>query len=90
KLPGGDITWSPRDKSGPFTDHIDVPQDALDAGSHHGATFYQLSDFHAALKGATKPLIDAEDGYRSVVIGAAAQESIATGLPVTIAFADEN
>ncbi|MGB3470693.1 MAG: Gfo/Idh/MocA family oxidoreductase, partial [Erythrobacter sp.] len=42
KLPGGDITWSPRDKSGPFTDHIDVPQDALDAGSHHGATFYQL------------------------------------------------
>jgi len=90
KLPGGNVTWSPRDKSGPVIQHIDVPQDALDAGSHHGATFYQLSDFHAALEGGTKPLIDAEDGYRSVVIGAAAQESMATGLPVSINFEGKN
>ncbi|MEM8726878.1 MAG: Gfo/Idh/MocA family oxidoreductase [Pseudomonadota bacterium] len=89
KLPAGEVTWSPRDKSGPFVDTVETPQDALEAGSHHGATYFQLRDFHAALTGGTPPLIDARDGYRSVVMGAAAQQSIATGLPVDIHFADE-
>ncbi|MEO0463188.1 MAG: Gfo/Idh/MocA family oxidoreductase [Pseudomonadota bacterium] len=88
KLPGGSVTWSPRDKSGPVSQHIAVPQDALEAGSHHGATYYQLHDFHNALTQGTPALIDARDGYRSVVMGAAAQQSIATGQPVDIHFED--
>jgi predicted dehydrogenase len=90
KLPLGEVTWSPRDKAGPMVETVETPQDALDAGSHHGATFYQLRDFHAALVDGTPPLITARDGYRSVVIGAAAQQSIATGLPVDLHFHDEN
>ncbi len=89
KLPGGYVTWSPRDKSGPFVGHVSTPAEALAAGDHHGATFYQQSDFHSALVHGTKPLISARDGYRSVVMGAAAQQSIATGLPVDIRFEDE-
>ncbi|MCK0127382.1 Gfo/Idh/MocA family oxidoreductase [Erythrobacter sp. F6033] len=90
KLPIGEVTWSPRDKSGPFVSHIETPSDALAAGDHHGATFFQQRDFHDALINGTKPLIDAQDGYRSVVIGAAAQQSIETGLPVDITYTDED
>ncbi|MDJ0979214.1 MAG: Gfo/Idh/MocA family oxidoreductase [Erythrobacter sp.] len=90
KLPGGFVTWSPRDKSGPHCEHVAVPAKALEAGSHHGATYYQLRDFHAALTSGAEPRITARDGYRSVVMGAAAQESIATGMPVAIDFKDED
>ncbi len=90
KLPVGDVTWSPRDKSGPFVTHVDTPPEALAAGDHHGATYFQQRDFHAALVNGTPPLIGARDGYRSVVMGAAAQQSIATGQAVAIEFNDED
>ncbi|RGP39730.1 Inositol 2-dehydrogenase [Altererythrobacter insulae] len=86
KLPGGCVTWSPRDKSGPFEESVDTPDDVLAAGDHHGATYYQLLDFHAALTQGTPALINATDGYRSVAMGAAAQQSLATGLPVELNF----
>ncbi|MEL6878847.1 MAG: Gfo/Idh/MocA family oxidoreductase [Pseudomonadota bacterium] len=89
KLPRGEVVWSPRDKSGPIREMVETPADALAAGDHHGATFYQLRDFHSALVNGTEPLITAQDGYRSVVIGAAAQQSIATGLPVELNFTDK-
>ncbi|MEM7781125.1 MAG: Gfo/Idh/MocA family oxidoreductase [Pseudomonadota bacterium] len=102
KLPSGEVTWSPRsgttDSEGqrvpgcdrPQVETVVTPPDALAAGSHHGATFYQQRDFHAALVGGSGPLIDARDGYRSVAIGNAAQQSIATGQPVDIYFEDED
>jgi predicted dehydrogenase len=89
KLPGAEVVWSPRDKSGPFVERVETPADALAAGDHHGATYNQQRDFHAALANGTAPLITARDGYRSVVMGAAAQQSIATGLPVDIIFEDK-
>ena len=88
KLPRGVVTWAPRDKSGPFEEHISVPADALAAGDHHGATYFQQRGFHKALVNGTAPLITARDGYRSVVIGAAAQQSITTGQPVDISYED--
>ena len=101
KLPRGEVTWSPRagqvgpdgqrlpSWSAPQIETVATPEDALAAGSHHGATFFQQLDFHAALVNGTPPLIDARDGYRSVLMGAAAQQSIATGQPVDISFTDE-
>ena len=89
ELPGGFVTWSPRDKSGPVRTHVSTPPDALAAGDHHGATYFQQRDFHSALVNGTAPLITARDGYRSVMVGAAAQQSIATGQPVDIHFEDE-
>ncbi len=102
KLPSGFITSAVREGAvddkgqripgydGRLVEHIETPADALAAGSHHGATFFQQRDFHAALVNGTPPLISARDGYRSVVMGAAAQESITTGLPVEIRFEDED
>ncbi|MHA7820014.1 MAG: Gfo/Idh/MocA family protein [Erythrobacter sp.] len=88
-LPLGEVVWSPRNKSGPFRETVDTPADALAAGDHHGATYFQQRDFHHSLVNGTPPLITARDGYRSVVMGAAAQLSIATGAPVEINFEDE-
>ncbi len=90
KLPKAEVTWSPRSKAGVEVETVETPQDALEAGDHHGATFFQQRDFHEALLNAGPPLITARDGYRSVVMGAAAQQSIATGLPVQIQFEDAN
>ena len=89
KLPSADVIWSPRDRSGPFVEPVTTPPEALAAGDHHGATYYQMRHFHAALTSGAEPQITARDGYRSVAMGAAAQQSIATGLPVAIDFKDE-
>lgn len=86
EIPAANVTWSPRDKSGPIVEHIDTPEDALAAGDHHGATYFQLREFHDALISDGAPTLSAIDGLRSVQMGAAAQQSIATGLPVELDF----
>lgn len=102
KLPTGKVVFSQRagqvDNKGqripgrkrPEIEQVATPAHALEAGSHHGSTFFQIRDFHSALVNGTEPLISARDGYRSVVMGAAAQQSIATGQPVQIQFEDED
>ncbi|MEE4152899.1 MAG: Gfo/Idh/MocA family oxidoreductase [Erythrobacter sp.] len=90
KLPGARVTWSPRDRTGPFAETVETPRAALEAGTHHGATFFQLCHFHEALVRGTPAQITSRDGYRSVVMGAAAQQSIDTGLAIDIDFADED
>lgn len=86
RIPAAEVTWSPRDRSGPVVEHVETPSEALKAGSHHGATYFQLLDFHSALVEGRKPTVDALDGLRSVEMGAAAQESIASGQPVALDF----
>nr|WP_298897793.1 Gfo/Idh/MocA family oxidoreductase [uncultured Altererythrobacter sp.] len=86
QIPAANVTWSPRDKSGPIVEHVATPQDALAAGDHHGATYFQLQEFHEALFSGGAPTVNAVDGLRSVRMGAAAQQSIATGLPVELDF----
>ncbi len=83
-IPSAKLTWSPRDKSGPVVENIDTPSAALEAGDHHGATFFQLSRFHQSLMADTPPEVSTYDGLIAVQIGAAAHQSIETGLPVTL------
>ncbi|MEM7687756.1 MAG: Gfo/Idh/MocA family oxidoreductase [Pseudomonadota bacterium] len=90
KLPSADVIWSPRAPRGPMIERVETPAEALAAGDHHGATYYQMRHFHEALTSGGPPQITARDGSRSVVMGAAAQESIATGMPVPIAFKDQD
>ncbi|KWV92106.1 Gfo/Idh/MocA family protein [Erythrobacter sp. YT30] len=100
KLPQGGIIWAPRagqvddagqridGRPGSEIETVDTPADALAAGSHHGATYFQQRDFHDCLVNGKPPLITDQDGYRSVLMGAAAQQSIAIGQPVDIIFDD--
>ena len=87
-IPSAEIRWSPRDRSGPVIEPVETPREALDAGYHHGATYFQLLDFHHALTHGETATITAIDGLRSVEMGAAAQQSIATGQPVMLDFGD--
>jgi predicted dehydrogenase len=87
KIPAATVTFSPRNPKGAIVEKIETPADALAAGDHHGATYFQLRDFHAALTNGGAAKVGAMDGLRAVQMGLAAQESIVTGLPVTLNFA---
>ena len=54
---------------------IEVEQAALDAGSHHGSTFYEHQRFNAAVRGAGPVEVTARDGMLAVAIGTAAEIS---------------
>lgn len=86
RIPAADIIWSPRDGSGVQSEPVATPPDALAAGDHHGATWFQLRHFHQALLSGSPPQVSAVDGLRSVEMGAAAHESIETGQPVALDF----
>ncbi len=84
KIPAAEITWSPRSKTGTLTEFIDTPKAAMEAGDHHGASFYQINHFHRALVEGGAPAVTSFDGLRSVQMGAAAHQSIETGQPVSL------
>jgi len=54
---------------------VEVDQAALDAGSHHGSTFYEHQRFNAAVRGAGPVEVTARDGMLAVAIGTAAEIS---------------
>lgn len=78
-IPPGDIVYSPRvDWRGPKSverTHVAVDRAALEAGSHHGATYYQHQAFARAVRGEGPVEVTAQDGLRAVAIGVAAEMS---------------
>lgn len=78
-IPPGDLVWSPRVPwPGPKSVerwHVAVDEAAMDAGSHHGATFYQHEAFARAVRGEGEVQVTARDGLMAVAIGAAAELS---------------
>ena len=90
KIPSGDVIWSPRtgfnNPKKVQVERVETDEAAMQAGSHHGATFFQLSAFHSALVTGGAPVVSALDGLRSVQMGIAAHRSIDTGLPVDLDF----
>lgn len=83
-IPSAELIWAPRNRRDAYRKIIETPADALAAGDHHGATFFQLQKFHTTLKTGGTPELSSWDGLVSVEIGAAAHRSIETGLPVHI------
>lgn len=73
-----------RAPSTPVIEQIIVPEDALNAGSHQGATFFQHQAFLAAVVSGARPVVSAEDGLMAVLMGLAAQASASTGQAVEI------
>lgn len=87
-IPSGDVTWSPRSLEGGWRRHIETLAEVMAAGDHHGATYFQLTDFHNALVTGREPMVSALDGLRSVQMGAAAHKSIETGQAIDLNFGD--
>ena len=79
KIPEGNLIYSPRTGFGRpkqvQTFLVPVDKAALKAGSHHGATYYQLEAFLKAVTGAGPVAVTADDGLRAVAIGLAAEIS---------------
>lgn len=63
---------------------IEVDKDVLEAGFHHGATYYQQRAFADAIREGRSADVDVQAGRKAVAIGVAAQQSIETGNPVEL------
>ena len=64
---------------------VPVPEHILAAGDHHGSTYFQHERFRdLVLAGKGKPEVTLEDGYWSVLVGEAAEQSARTGLAVDL------
>ena len=82
----GKVVLSLRDKSAPTTDVLKVDKSLAAAGDHHGSTYYQHIRFAQAITEAGPVEVSISDGVKAVRMGAAAQESIATGQAVELSF----
>jgi myo-inositol 2-dehydrogenase / D-chiro-inositol 1-dehydrogenase len=88
-IPEGDLVFSPRtgfmNPKAVERTHIAVDEAALNAGHHHGATFYQHQKFIAAVRGQGGVEVSAHDGMMAVAIGTAAEISAREKRVVTMA-----
>ncbi|AHB11088.1 Gfo/Idh/MocA family protein [Zymomonas mobilis] len=64
--------------------HVSVDADVLAAGSHHGATYYQLDSFIKAIRKEGTTEVTAEDGLKAIAMGVAAEISAREKRVVTI------
>lgn len=72
------LVVSPRDPKGPEMRDIPVDPKLLAAGDHNGSTFYQHQRFAMLVRGELDdPDVSLEDGKKAVLMGMAAQISIA-------------
>ncbi len=63
---------------------IEVDAKILEAGFHHGATYFQHSAFLEAIRDPNAPRIDLRAGRAAVAIGVAAADSIEQGKPILL------
>lgn len=78
-IPEGVIVHSPRvgfmNPKRVTRRHVHTDETALNAGSHHGSTFYEHQRFNAAVRGEGAVEVTARDGMMAVAIGTAAEIS---------------
>ena len=82
-LPTPQLVVSPRRPEAPYTIELPVDPALLAAGDHNGSTFYQHKRFCAAVRGEGPVEVTADDGWRAVLMGMAAQASARQGKVVT-------
>lgn len=84
-IPQGELAHTLNTGNDTVRTRIDVEARVLEAGHHHGASYYQHLAFQEAIRNGTPPLVTVDDGLRSVAMGLAAQRSIAEGRIVDMA-----
>ena len=57
-------------------EHIEVDKKIIEAGHHHGSTYYEHLAFLKAIENNTNPEVSLEDGLIAVSVGEAAEQSI--------------
>ena len=71
-----ELTIGLRGKEEIYSETVVVDEDILDAGSHHGSTFYEHKGFIKAIQNKTEAEVTLDDGLKAVAIGQAAELSI--------------
>ncbi|MBY0306756.1 MAG: Gfo/Idh/MocA family oxidoreductase [Sphingomonas sp.] len=88
-IPEGAIVFSPRvgfrNPKAATRRVVEVDAAALNAGSHHGSTFYEHQKFIAAVRGEGPVEVTAHDGLMAVAVGTAAELSAREKRVVTMA-----
>lgn len=88
-VPSGELVFSPRVPLGHpkrvEREIVGVDETVLRAGTHHGATFYQQRAFLAAILEGAPVQVTADDGFKAVLMGAAAERSAREKRAVEIA-----
>lgn len=82
RIPSGDLIVGKRDPVSVRKIHVEVSEDILALGYHHGATWHQHKAFMRALKEGTGAEVSALDGLKAVAMGLAAHRSIDEGCVV--------
>ncbi len=77
--PHPELSVYPRAPKRPHTDIIKLDETLVEAGDHHGATFYQHQKFLDMVRRGGRPEVSLEDGRRAVQMGLMAQQAARTG-----------
>ncbi len=82
-IPDNQLAFSPRSGK---QESYEVPHDPEIAfmGLHHGASYLEQRAFIETIRSGTGPAVSTRDGFRSVAMGIAAQQSIESGLAIRI------
>ncbi len=78
-ITNSDIRIGLRENKKALRENITVDEKILDAGHHHGSTYYEHTSFLKAIRNNTKPEVSLNDGLVAVAIGQAAEISIKEG-----------
>ncbi|MDV7142343.1 Gfo/Idh/MocA family oxidoreductase [Tropicimonas sp. TH_r6] len=74
------VVMSVRETKEVHVEVVDVPNEVLEAGDHHGSTYFQHQKFRdLVLAGEGEPEVTLRDGLWSVIVGEAAEKSAKTG-----------
>ncbi|MDC0072236.1 Gfo/Idh/MocA family oxidoreductase [Gammaproteobacteria bacterium] len=83
-IPGRELIISERSSNDFKRIPVDPDLRIKEQGFHHGASYLEHLSFLEAINNKTEPEVSIEDGFMSVVLGLAAQQSIATGQLIKI------
>lgn len=86
RSPQPQLSEYPRAPMNPVTHEIKLDPSLVNAGDHHGSTFYQHQKFLDVVKGKGQPEVTLEDGRRAVLMGLAAQKAAREGIVVPLSF----
>ncbi len=84
--PHAELTLYPRRPKRPQTRQVEVDEDLIAAGDHHGSTFFQHKKFLDVVNGKGHVEVTIEDGKRAVKMGLAAQKASIEKTVVEIDF----
>lgn len=71
--PHAEITRSPRHPKRPVTEQVEIDPALIQAGDHHGSTFFQHQKFLQVVSGTGAVEVSLDDGRKAVQMGLAAQ-----------------